>query len=367
MDDADKSSVAAEAASASSSTEPEPDDGGLSMDQFRLLSVLGRGHFGKVLLGEHTRSGELMAIKCIKKSEVLAREELDSMGTEKRVFQRINAARHPFLVNLVGCFQTPDYICFAMEFAAGGDLLAHIQRQVFDERRAVFYAACVVLGLKCLHDNDIVYRDLKLDNLLLDRDGYVKIADFGLCKTGMGYGQRTSTFCGTPEFIAPEVLTESDYTRAVDWWGLGVLIYEMLVGEAPFPGENEEEVFEAIVHEDVHYPYFISISATAIIRKLLQKNPKKRLGAGQDDAAEVMRHVFFRGMDWDALLRRSLQPPFVPKLQSSKDVSNFDKEFTSAAPTLSPPAPQYLSRDDQALFRDFSFTADWHKTAPTAV
>ena len=127
---------------------------------------------------------------------------------------------------------------------------------------------CVVLGLQFLHENQIVYRDLKLDNLLLDKDGFLKIADFGLCKEGMGPEDRTSTFCGTPEFLAPEVLTDTSYTRAVDWWGLGVLIFEMLVGESPFPGDNEDEVFDSIVNEEVRYPRFLSAEAIGIMRRL---------------------------------------------------------------------------------------------------
>ncbi|KAJ1172883.1 hypothetical protein NDU88_004725 [Pleurodeles waltl] len=130
-----------------------------------------------------------------------------------------------------------------------------------------FYSACVVLGLQFLHDHKIVYRDLKLDNLLLDTEGYVKIADFGLCKEGMGFGDRTSTFCGTPEFLAPEVLTDTSYTRAVDWWGFGVLVYEMMVGESPFPGDDEEEVFDSIVNDEVRYPRFLSTEAIGIMRR----------------------------------------------------------------------------------------------------
>ncbi|KAF6110717.1 protein kinase N2 [Phyllostomus discolor] len=202
-----------------------------NLQDFRCCAVLGRGHFGKVLLAEYKHTNEMFAIKALKKGDIVARDEVDSLMCEKRIFETVNSVRHPFLVNLFACFQTKEHVCFVMEYAAGGDLMMHIHTDVFAEPRAVFYAACVVLGLQYLHEHKIVYRDLKLDNLLLDTEGFVKIADFGLCKEGMGYGDRTSTFCGTPEFLAPEVLTETSYTRAVDWWGLGVLIYEMLVGE----------------------------------------------------------------------------------------------------------------------------------------
>ncbi|TGZ68458.1 hypothetical protein CRM22_004257 [Opisthorchis felineus] len=203
----------------------------LSMLDFRCIAVLGRGHFGKVLLTQYKTASHYYAIKALKKAEIIFRNEVDTLLAEKRIFQTITEARHPFLVNLMACFQTKEHVIFVMEYARGGDLMLHIQQDVFSEPRAVFYAGCVVLGIGFLHSRKIVYRDLKLDNLLLDSEGYLKMADFGLCKEGMGPTDRTSTFCGTPEFLAPEILTDRSYTRAVDWWGLGVLIYEMLVGE----------------------------------------------------------------------------------------------------------------------------------------
>nr|XP_028588698.1 serine/threonine-protein kinase N2 isoform X1 [Podarcis muralis] len=331
-----------------------------SLQDFRCCAVLGRGHFGKVLLAEYKNTNEMFAIKALKKGDIVARDEVDSLMCEKRIFETVNSVRHPFLVNLFACFQTNDHVCFVMEYAAGGDLMMHIHTDVFSEPRAVFYAACVVLGLQYLHEHKIVYRDLKLDNLLLDTEGFVKIADFGLCKEGMGFGDRTSTFCGTPEFLAPEVLTETSYTRAVDWWGLGVLIYEMLVGESPFPGDDEEEVFDSIVNDEVRYPRFLSTEAISIMRRLLRRNPERRLGAGEKDAEDVKRHHFFRLIDWNALLAKKMKPPFVPIIRGREDVSNFDDEFTSEAPILTPPRePRILSEDQQEMFRDFDYIADW--------
>ncbi|KAM8843409.1 serine/threonine-protein kinase N1 isoform 6-T6 [Synchiropus picturatus] len=333
--------------------------GPLSLQDFRLIAVLGRGHFGKVLLSEYKKSGVMYAIKALKKGDIVARDEVESLMCEKRIFEIVNLSHHPFLVNLFACFQTPEHVCFVMEYTAGGDLMMHIHTDVFTEPRAVFYSACVVLGLQFLHDHKIVYRDLKLDNLLLDTDGYVKIADFGLCKEGMGYGDRTSTFCGTPEFLAPEVLTDASYTRAVDWWGLGVLIYEMLVGESPFPGDDEEEVFDSIVNDEVRYPRFLSTEAIGIMRRLLRRNPERRLGSGEKDAEEVKKQPFFRSMDWEALLQRKVPPPFIPTIRGKEDVSNFDEEFTTEPPTLTPPRePRVLTRKDQDSFRDFDYVSD---------
>ncbi|GIY98127.1 hypothetical protein CEXT_551271 [Caerostris extrusa] len=333
---------------------------GLSLENFKFISLLGRGHFGKVILSKFKNTGEYFAIKALKKGDIIAREEIESLMAERRIFKIANSIRHPFLVNLFACFQTPSHVCFVMEYACGGDLMMHIHTDIFPEPRAVFYAACVVLGLQYLHENKIIYRDLKLDNLLLDSEGYVKIADFGLCKEGMGYGDRTGTFCGTPEFLAPEVLTETSYTRAVDWWGLGVLIYEMMVGESPFPGDDEEEVFDSIVNDEVRYPTFLSLESIAIMRRLLRKNPERRLGASERDAEDVKKQAYFRNIHWDDLLMRKIKPPFVPVVKNSEDVSNFDEEFTSERPILTPPKdPRPLTKEDQLAFCDFEYMADW--------
>ncbi|XP_022600211.1 serine/threonine-protein kinase N3 isoform X3 [Seriola dumerili] len=330
---------------------------GLQMEDFNCISVLGRGHFGKVLLSEYKKSGKLYAIKALKKGDVVTRDEVDSLMCEKRIFEVINTSRHPFLVNLYGCFQTSDHVCFVMAYSPGGDLMTHIHTSVFTEKQTRFYSSCVLLGLEFLHQNHIVYRDLKLDNLLMDADGFVRIADFGLCKEGMGHGDRTSTFCGTPEFLAPEVLTDNNYTRSVDWWGLGVLIYEMLVGESPFPGDDEEEVFDSIVNDEVRYPRFLSPESVSLIQKLLQKNPEMRLGAGEDDASDIKRHRFFQGTDWNALLAKKVKPPFLPVIRAPQDVSNFDEEFTRLKPVLTlPRTPCVLTAEQQEIFADFDFS-----------
>ncbi|NWR55258.1 PKN2 kinase, partial [Bucorvus abyssinicus] len=331
----------------------------VQLEDFHCIAMLGRGHFGKVvLLAQYKVTGKLYAIKALKKKDIIRRDEIDSLNCEKRIFEVVNSSGHPFLVNMFACFQTPHHACFVMEYTPGGDLMMRIHEDVFPEHMAQFYTACVVLGLQFLHEKKIIYRDLKLDNLLLDAEGFVKIADFGLCKEGIGFGDRTNTFCGTPEFLAPEVLTDISYTRAVDWWGLGVLIYEMLVGEAPFPGDDEEEVFDSIVNDEVRYPRFLSSEALSIIRKLLRKCPERRLGAGARDAEEIKIQAFFKGIDWDALFARTLKPPFVPTLRDPTDISNFDEEFTSQKPILTPPEEAaLLTRKEQTVFKDFDFVS----------
>ncbi|XP_041049457.1 serine/threonine-protein kinase N2-like isoform X1 [Carcharodon carcharias] len=331
----------------------------LHIDDFYCVAFLGRGHFGKVLLAEHKLTKKMFAIKALKKGSVVSRGEVDSLMCEKRIFETASSAQHPFLVNLFACFQTTNHVCFVMEYAPGGDLMMHIRSNVFSESQTRFYAACVILGLQFLHEKNIVYRDLKLDNLLMDAEGYIKIGDFGLCKEGMGFGDHTNTFCGTPEFLAPEVLTETSYTRAIDWWGLGVLIFEMLVGECPFPGDDDDEIFDSIVNDEVRYPRFLSTEAISAVRKLLRKNPECRLGAGDQDAEEVKKEMFFQEVDWEALLARRAKPPFVPKISSPSDVQNFDEEFTSQRPILSPFCDfQPLTAQEQAMFEGFDYVAD---------
>ncbi|CAI2724045.1 unnamed protein product [Schistosoma spindalis] len=328
----------------------------LSMIDFRTVAVLGRGHFGKVLLSQYHRDNKYYAIKSLKKAEIIFRNEVDTLLTEKRILQIITDAQHPFLINLIACFQTKEHVMFVMEYAQGGDLMSLIQKNVFKEPQAVFYAGCVVLGIEFLHSKKIVYRDLKLDNLLLDSEGFVKMADFGLCKEGMGPDDRTSTFCGTPEFLAPEVLTDSSYTRAVDWWGLGVLIFEMLVGECPFPGESEEEIFDSIVNKSVCYPNYLSMEAKLIMGRLLRRNAAQRLGSSVQDAEEIKRQPFFRKLDFQALLAQKIKPPFVPVVSGPEDVSNFDEEFTREKAVLTPTKQRPPLLDaDQLNFSNFDY------------
>ncbi|KAI9594154.1 kinase-like domain-containing protein [Syncephalis fuscata] len=330
----------------------------VTLDDFNLLAVLGKGNFGKVMLAEEKQTTNLFAIKMLKKEFIIQNDEVESTKSEKRVFITANQERHPFLVGLHSCFQTDNRIYFVMEYVSGGDLMLHIQRQSFSEQRAKFYACEVLLALEYFHKNNIVYRDLKLDNILLTLDGHIKIADYGLCKESMDFGATTGTFCGTPEFMAPEILLDQRYSRAVDWWAFGVLIYEMLLGQSPFHGDDEEEIFESILEDEVLYPINMSRDSVSILQKLLTRDPTRRLGAGADDALEIKRHPFFRNVDWDAMLQKRIPPPFFPQIKSRTDVSNFDEEFTRERPVLTP-TQAVLEPADQAEFIGFSYVATW--------
>jgi len=202
-----------------------------SIEKYEILRAIGKGNFGKVLLGRRKKDGLNVAIKAIKKTLVIENDEFENIETEVEVFQIAQLEAHPFLVQPVSFFSDSVYFYFVMEYVGGGDLMFHIQKRKFTLEEARFYAAQVLLSLEYLHKHQIVYRDLKLDNIMMMADGYIKLTDYGLCKAGIDWKKQMSTFCGTPEFIAPEILSERSYTRAVDWWAFGVLVYELVLGQ----------------------------------------------------------------------------------------------------------------------------------------
>ncbi|KAF3005462.1 Serine/threonine kinase [Neopestalotiopsis sp. 37M] len=330
----------------------------IGLDHFNFLAVLGKGNFGKVMLAETKKSRRLYAIKVLKKEFIIENDEVESIRSEKRVFLVANRERHPFLTNLHACFQTETRVYFVMEYISGGDLMLHIQRGQFGTKRAQFYAAEVCLALKYFHENGVIYRDLKLDNILLTLDGHIKIADYGLCKEDMWFGSTTSTFCGTPEFMAPEILLDKKYGRAVDWWAFGVLIYQMLLQQSPFRGEDEDEIYDAILADEPLYPIHMPRDSVSILQKLLTREPDQRLGSGPTDAQEIMSQPFFRNIVWDDIYHKRVAPPFLPQIKNATDTSNFDSEFTSVTPVLTP-VQSVLSQAMQEEFRGFSYTADF--------
>uniref|UniRef100_A0A8C8CLZ8 non-specific serine/threonine protein kinase n=1 Tax=Oncorhynchus tshawytscha TaxID=74940 RepID=A0A8C8CLZ8_ONCTS len=306
-----------------------------TMNDFDYLKLLGKGTFGKVILVKEKASGTYYAMKILKKEVIIAKDEVAHTLTESRVLKN---TRHPFLTSLKYSFQTKDRLCFVMEYVNGGELFFHLSRErVFSEDRTRFYGAEIVSALDYLHSAKIVYRDLKLENLMLDKDGHVKITDFGLCKEGITDAATMKTFCGTPEYLAPEVLEDNDYGRAVDWWGLGVVMYEMMCGRLPFYNQDHEKLFELILMEEIKFPRTLSSDSKSLLSGLLIKDPNKRLGGGPDDAKEIMRHSFFVAVDWQDVYDKKLVPPFMPQVSSETDTRYFDEEFTAQTITITPP------------------------------
>merc|ERR1711963_1098043 len=319
--------------------EPEQDmtDGSkVSMEDFELLKVLGRGAFGKVVLCREKSARTMYAMKILKKSAVFDKNEVEHTLTENRVLQTI---RHPFIVGLKYSFTTDDRLCFVTEYVSGGELFIHLRNERtkrFPEERTRFYAAEIVCALGYLHKRRIIYRDLKLENLLLDRNGHIKMVVFGLCKDEIFGGKLTNTFCGTPSYLPPEVVRNMQYGRAVDWWGLGVVMYELLTGQLPFYAEERKMMFRLIVTEKVKYPKSFSSEAREIISKLLVKNPD-RLGS-VNDAEELMEHPFFSVINWTDLKKKRIMPPFLPELTNELDTRYVDPEFENEDISLTPPS-----------------------------
>ncbi|XP_051568600.1 protein kinase C delta type-like [Myxocyprinus asiaticus] len=322
----------------------------ITAEQFTFHKVLGKGSFGKVLLAELKGTGEWFAVKALKKDVVLIDDDVECTMVEKRVLAL--AWDNPFLTHLYSTFQTKEHLFFVMEYLNGGDLMFHIQEKGrFDLYRTTFYAAEIVCGLQFLHSKGVIYRDLKLDNVMLDCDGHIKIADFGMCKENVFGDNRATTFCGTPDYIAPEILLGQQYSFSVDWWSFGVLVYEMLIGQSPFHGDDEDELFESIRMDTPHYPRWITVDTKDMLERLFERDPSRRLGI----VGNIQAHLFFKTVNWSALERREVEPPFKPKVKAPNDCSNFDREFLSEKPRLSHCEKGLIDSMDQNAFAGFSF------------
>ncbi|KAJ2805772.1 Serine/threonine-protein kinase, partial [Coemansia helicoidea] len=293
----------------------------LSMEQFDLLKVIGKGSFGKVLQVRKRDTGRIYAMKILSKSKIVMRSEVAHTLAERNVLAKIN---HPFIVPLKFSFQNPEKLYLVLAFINGGELFHHLQREGrFDQHRSRFYAAELLSALDCLHSYNVIYRDLKPENILLDYSGHIALCDFGLCKLNMGDNETTNTFCGTPEYLAPELLQGRGYTKTVDWWTFGVLLYEMMTGLPPFYDENVNEMYRRILEDELVFPDDMGNRAKSLLRGLLQRDPRRRLG--NNGAAEIKNQPFFAEINWDYLIGKQYEPPFKPSVASAVDTSNFDE------------------------------------------
>lgn len=284
----------------------------LKIEDFELLKVVGKGSFGKVMQVKKKDTQRIYALKTIRKAHIISRSEVAHTLAERSVLAQIN---NPFIVPLKFTFQSPEKLYFVLAFVNGGELFYHLQKeQRFDINRSRFYTAELLCALECLHGFNVIYRDLKPENILLDYSGHIALCDFGLCKLDMKDEDRTNTFCGTPEYLAPELLLGQGYTKTVDWWTLGVLLYEMLTGLPPFYDENTNEMYRKILSEPLHFPgpEIVPPAAKDILTKLLNRKPDQRLGA--NGASEIKAHPFFHSIDWRKLLMRKYEPTFKPNV-----------------------------------------------------
>ncbi|KAK4823039.1 hypothetical protein QYF61_025378, partial [Mycteria americana] len=357
---------------------------------FELLRVLGKGGYGKlssvsvpppihpsiqvfqVRKVQGTNTGKIFAMKVLKKAKIACNAK-DTAHTraERNILE---AVKHPFIVDLIYAFQTGGKLYLILECLSGGELFMQLEREgIFLEDTACFYLSEITLALGHLHSHGIIYRDLKPENIMLNSQGHIKLTDFGLCKESIHDGAVTHTFCGTIEYMAPEILVRSGHNRAVDWWSLGALMYDMLTGSAsptpalsspvaggtggpPFTAENRKKTIDKILKGKLVLPPYLTPDARDLLKKFLKRNPNQRVGGGPGDAADVQKQPFFRHINWEDLLARRLDPPFKPCLQSEEDVSQFDTRFTRQTPVDSPDDAAISESANQA-FLGFTYVA----------
>ncbi|KAK2949409.1 putative protein kinase [Blattamonas nauphoetae] len=313
----------------------------VSMSDFELLHCVGKGSFGKVFQTRKISDGGIYAMKILKKKDLYDKNQIEHTLTERKILATIN---HSFMTRLHYAFQTDTKLYIVMDYVNGGEIFFHLRRaRRFPEALAIFYCAEVVSAINHLHKRNIIYRDLKPENVLLDIDGHIVLTDFGLSKIGItsvggeGEGETTLTFCGTPEYLAPEILQNMPHGKAVDWWSTGILFYEMLTGMPPFYSANKQEMFLNTLRAPLTIPDSVSEDARDFLKRSLNRHPEQRLGSGPGGGQEVLDHPLFKSINWEQLDARQLSPPFKPRFKNGiMDISNFDKEFLSLPLTDSP-------------------------------
>lgn len=325
----------------------------VTVDDFEIRTLIGTGNFAKVFQVEKKDTGKIYAMKILKKSKLLEADQLEHTKTERAVLQYMS---HPFLVNLIYAFQTSDKLYMVMEFVNGGELFFHLKKEKkFQPERVRFYAAELLLAIVHLHTHNIAYRDLKPENILVRSNGHLCLTDFGLSKILSDHFGRTHTFCGTPEYLAPEVILQKGHGKPVDWWSYGILIYEMLVGIPAFYSENVQEMYENILHSELVFPSKVDNVTRDFLSKLLERDPTRRLGTKSPD--EIKNHPYFDSIDWDKIYKKEIEPPFIPSIKNENDVSCFESDFTNqpAADSL-PEGSGALGESVQKEFEGFTFT-----------
>lgn len=299
------------------------------LDDFVPVKVVGKGSYGKVMLVKRKDDDrQLFAMKMLRKDHIVKRNQVEHTKAERNVLEKVH---HPFIVELVYAFQTPKKLHLVLEFAQGGELFFHLSRAGrFSEGRCKFYSAELLLAIGYLHSLNIIFRDLKPENILLDGEGHAKLTDFGLSKEGIEDNFSAKTMCGTPEYLAPEILEKKGHGKAVDWYSLGALIFEMLTGLPPYYSRNRDQLFKNIRTMELKYPSYVSPDAKELIMGMLDRNPDRRLGGGNNGQQEVQRKAFFQSIDFALLYQKKIAPPFKPEV-SENPLKYVDKEFLGMA------------------------------------
>lgn len=302
----------------------------LALSELEILQTLGTGSFGRVRLARVKVTGDFVALKILKKAEILRMKQVDHVISELSILRII---RHPFLVNLIGYTQDDRYLYLALDFVPGGELFSYLRNiGKLDNLHCRLYAAQITLMFEYMHSLNIVYRDLKPENLLIAADGYLKLTDYGFAKTVEG---RTYTLCGTPEYLAPEILLNKGHGKPVDWWTLGIIIYEMLAGIDPFSDDDPMAIYQKILKGKLKFPRNFDKNAKSLVKHLLVADLTKRYGNLKNGVNDIKNHRWNAGLDWIRLLQKNIEMPYRPTIRSPDDTSNFSHYPDS--PTLSPP------------------------------
>jgi len=283
----------------------------------------------------------------------IAKHQVEHTNAERKILQSL---QHPFLMHLRYAFQTEAKLYFVLDYYRGGELFFHLKKKRrFSEHQAMIFVAEVGMALGHLHSLDVIYRDLKPENILLDHSGHVCLTDFGLSKDLGPDNEDAHTFCGTPEYLAPEIVMNLGHGKAVDWWALGILLYELTVGIPPFYSQNVNEMYRKIQEAPLLFPPNLSNACKDLITKLLERDPKKRLGSSANDYKDIQKHAFFKSIDWQKLYNKEIEAPYKPNVKGLDDTSNFDDMFLKEAVVDSHVAAPTLHASKGDGFENFTF------------
>ena len=347
--------------------EPENNHSKISENDFTKIKLIGKGSYGNVFLVRYNKNNMIYAMKVYKKSDLREKNQENNTKSERNLLTQIN---FPFIVEVKFAFQTDSKLFLVQEFIQGGDLFFHIHSgQKFSTQKTKFYLVEIILAIDFLHKNNMIYRDLKPENILIDSKGHIKLTDFGLSKIVTNIEEKSFTICGTLQYIAPEIISGEGYNESVDWWSLGIIMYEMLTGKLPFKFnfDNQEEQEQNdlnIYDKKIKFPSWIEENAKDLINKLLNKNPEKRIGSGKEGAENIKKHPFFSDIDWNKALNKELRPPFIPKIENETDIKYFEKSLVES-PVFSDSSLQLVynteENEDEDDYDGFTFVATSYK------
>ena len=347
--------------------EPENNHSKISENDFTKIKLIGKGSYGNVFLVRYNKNNMIYAMKVYKKSDLREKNQENNTKSERNLLTQIN---FPFIVEVKFAFQTDSKLFLVQEFIQGGDLFFHIHSgQKFSTQKTKFYLVEIILAIDFLHKNNMIYRDLKPENILIDSKGHIKLTDFGLSKIVTNIEEKSFTICGTLQYIAPEIISGEGYNESVDWWSLGIIMYEMLTGKLPFKfnfdsqeeqGQNDLNIYD----KKIKFPSWIEENAKDLINKLLNKNPEKRIGSGKEGAENIKKHPFFSDIDWNKALNKELRPPFIPKIENETDIKYFEKSLVES-PVFSDSSLQLVynteENEDEDDYDGFTFVATSYK------